>query len=141
MNKFPKLRYVLIKMYKGIPMEENHGLVRIECIYQKVRGLDLIEIESFCKEMTLYWCNRYILGKYDDFWASLLNSYLGLTPATRQQLYRWGDQDFVKPLEKANVPFLKQIISTLQLFTSNSQVIQKLVTTVMPASLCLTTVT
>ena len=81
--------------------------------------LDLIERGSFFKGMTLSWCSRYIVGKYDDFWASLLDNYLGLTPNTRQQLYRWGEKDFVKPIEKANVPFLKQTITTLQLFYFN----------------------
>ena len=66
--------------------------------------MDLIEMRSFFKGMTVSWCNRYIVGKYDDFWASLLDSYLDLTPATLQQLYRWGDQDFVKPVGKVNVP-------------------------------------
>ena len=79
-------------------------------------GMDLIEMGSFFQGMTLAWCVRYLVGNYEDFWASLLDNYLGLTPNTRQQIYRWGNLDFVRPIEKASTPFLKNIISTLQTF-------------------------
>ena len=79
-------------------------------------GMDLIEMGSFFQGMTLSWCVRYLVGNYEDFWASLLDSYLDLAPNTRQQIYRWRDLDFVKPIEKANTPFLKNIIVTLQTF-------------------------
>ena len=79
-------------------------------------GLDLIELGSFFKGMTLSWIRRYVIDKYNDFWTSILDEYLGLTPETRHHVLKWGDQEFVNPLKNAKIPYLNQIISTLQHF-------------------------
>ena len=58
--------------------------------------LDLIKPGCSFKGMLLYWVKRYVVNKYEDFWASLLDDHLEVTPNSRPLILCWADHFFNK---------------------------------------------
>ena len=58
-----------------------------EKIYKPINkgGLNCINMEEFMHAIRLNWMHRYITLNHNDFWTSLLDSYLDTTPTQRKK--------------------------------------------------------
>ena len=74
----------------------NHHWVSDERLYTptKLGGLNCIELDSFFKGLQLNWIKCYIINKYNDFWADLLDEILGVTINTRHKILLFGSEYF-----------------------------------------------
>ena len=85
---------------------------------KKSGGLNCIKLTSFFKSIKLNWVKRYAILGYDDFWTSLLDSYLKINKNNRKQILNWGAGEFNNPIKNCRNKFLKHILITLQEFIS-----------------------
>ena len=78
----------------------------------------MIRLDDFTKAIKVSWIRRYAILNTQDHWADILDQHLGLTPNTRHEIMKFGQERFNKTI-KLNLPAISGILDAFKLFKHN----------------------
>merc|ERR1712082_502747 len=88
-------------------------------MYQPVNkgGLNCIELSFFFKAIKLKWMKRYDSEQYKDFWTNILDEVLKVTPTSREQILKWGSEQFEPTISNCKSSTIKTLLQCMQELT------------------------
>ena len=78
----------------------------------------MIKLEDFTQAIKVSWVRRYAVEATDDHWADIIDTELGLTPDTREEILEYGPERFNKIIKK-KIPAISNMLASYKIFKSN----------------------
>ena len=74
--------------------DSKHHWISDQRLYapSNLGGLNCIELDSFFMALRMNWLKRYINLRYDDYWTSILDEVMDITP----NILRYGSEYFTQ---------------------------------------------
>ena len=79
-------------------------------------GLGCIRVKDFITGIKVTWIRRYAILQYEDHWADLLDTILGIKKENRKEILSWGHKAFENAIQLGKI-VLSELMSCLASIT------------------------
>ena len=96
----------------------NHHWIADQRLYAPTNlgGLNCIKFDSFCMARRMNWLKRYINHRYDDYWTTILDEHLGVSPSNRKKIINYDSEYFTPLIRSCKFEIIRNMIKNLQAF-------------------------